>query len=68
MPEAWARLLQNSNISKLEQKENPQAVLDALNYLDNTTKHEKESKYMTNIAKPLSEYSFSIPHNPHSLI
>uniref|UniRef100_A0A669BYH3 non-specific serine/threonine protein kinase n=1 Tax=Oreochromis niloticus TaxID=8128 RepID=A0A669BYH3_ORENI len=28
MPEQWARLLQTSNISKSEQKQNPQAVLD----------------------------------------
>ncbi|XP_014779007.1 serine/threonine-protein kinase PAK 3 isoform X3 [Octopus bimaculoides] len=46
MPESWAKLLQNSNISKLEQKKNPQAVLDVLNYYDNSTKEKKESKYM----------------------
>lgn len=32
MPQQWAILLQNSQISKLEQQQNPQAVLDALNY------------------------------------
>ncbi|CAI2357184.1 unnamed protein product [Caenorhabditis sp. 36 PRJEB53466] len=32
MPEAWARLLTDSQISKLEQQQNPQAVLDALKY------------------------------------
>ncbi|CAE1233742.1 Serine/threonine-protein kinase shk2,Serine/threonine-protein kinase ste20,Serine/threonine-protein kinase 3,Serine/threonine-protein kinase nak1,Serine/threonine-protein kinase 4,Serine/threonine-protein kinase pakC,Serine/threonine-protein kinase 3/4,Serine/threonine-protein kinase CLA4,Serine/threonine-protein kinase TAO1-B,Serine/threonine-protein kinase dst1,Serine/threonine-protein kinase svkA,Serine/threonine-protein kinase Tao,Serine/threonine-protein kinase ppk11,Serine/threonine-protein kinase 4 len=46
MPESWAKLLQNSNISKSEQKKNPQAVLDVLNYYDNSTKEKKESKYM----------------------
>ena len=45
MPESWARLLQTSNISKLEQKKNPQAVLDVLNYYDSS--HKDESKYMT---------------------
>ncbi|KAI5715573.1 hypothetical protein M8J77_018608 [Diaphorina citri] len=47
MPEAWARLLMSSNISKLEQKKNPQAVLDVLNWFDNSTKEAKGSKYMT---------------------
>lgn len=32
MPSAWARLLMESQISKQEQQQNPQAVLDALKY------------------------------------
>lgn len=32
MPAAWARLLMDSQISKQEQMNNPQAVLDALKY------------------------------------
>jgi p21-activated kinase 1 len=47
MPEAWSRLLMNSNISKQEQKNNPQAVLDVLNWYDNTTKEPLNTKYMT---------------------
>lgn len=47
MPEAWARLLMASNISKQEQKKNPQAVLDVLKYYDNSSKETKPSKYMT---------------------
>lgn len=47
MPEAWARLLMSSNISKQEQKKNPQAVLDVLNWYDNSSKEAKGSKYMT---------------------
>ncbi|KAK9504567.1 hypothetical protein O3M35_010875 [Rhynocoris fuscipes] len=47
MPEAWARLLMNSNISKQEQKKNPQAVLDVLNWFDNSSKEVKGSKFMT---------------------
>lgn len=47
MPEAWARLLMSSNISKQEQKKNPQAVLDVLNWFDNSSKEVKGSKYMT---------------------
>ncbi|CAH1781149.1 unnamed protein product [Owenia fusiformis] len=54
MPENWAKLLQSSNISKSEQKKNPQAVLDVLKYYDSSNKETKESKYMTNISKPLS--------------
>lgn len=38
-------LLMNSNISKTEQKKNPQAVLDVLNWFDN--KQRPSSKYMT---------------------
>ncbi|ESO86383.1 hypothetical protein LOTGIDRAFT_179393 [Lottia gigantea] len=47
MPESWAKLLQNSTITKSEQKKNPQAVLDVLNYYD--SKDKRESKYMLNI-------------------
>ncbi|KAK7808714.1 hypothetical protein U0070_011789 [Myodes glareolus] len=41
MPEQWARLLQTSNITKLEQKKNPQAVLDALKFYDSNTVKQK---------------------------
>lgn len=47
MPDSWARLLQNSNITKLEQKKNPQAVLDVLNWYDASVKDKGASKYMT---------------------
>jgi hypothetical protein len=47
MPEQWAVLLMNSNISKQEQKKNPQAVLDVLNWFDNSSKQRPSSKYMT---------------------
>lgn len=48
MPEAWARLLMSSNISKQEQKKNPQAVLDVLNWFENSSKQRPNSKYMVN--------------------
>ncbi|GAB6020807.1 p21 protein (Cdc42 Rac)-activated kinase [Chamberlinius hualienensis] len=54
MPESWARLLQTSNITKSEQKKNPQAVLDVLNWYDSSTKDKRESKYMT-VSKPISD-------------
>ena len=41
MPEQWARLLQTSNITKLEQKKNPQAVLDILKFYDSNTVKQK---------------------------
>uniref|UniRef100_A0A8C5ADZ4 non-specific serine/threonine protein kinase n=1 Tax=Gadus morhua TaxID=8049 RepID=A0A8C5ADZ4_GADMO len=41
MPEQWARLLQTSNISKLEQKQNPQAVLDILKFYDSSSGKQK---------------------------
>ncbi|XP_055937741.1 serine/threonine-protein kinase PAK 2-like isoform X2 [Argiope bruennichi] len=47
LPETWSMLLKNSNITKLEQKENPQAVLDVLNWYDTSTKENEDSKYMT---------------------
>lgn len=49
MPESWAKLLQKSNISKSEQKKNPQAVLDVLNYYDHSSKEKERLKYMTSI-------------------
>ena len=51
MPEAWAKLLQASNISKQEQKKNPQAVLDVLNWYDASTKDRNETKYMTTMTQ-----------------
>ncbi|XP_053601368.1 serine/threonine-protein kinase PAK 3 [Plodia interpunctella] len=47
MPEAWARLLMASNISKQEQKNNPQAVLDVLKWYDASATQPPSSKYMT---------------------
>lgn len=46
MPEQWARLLMSSNISKQEQKKNPQAVLDVLKWFENSSKQRPNSKYM----------------------
>ncbi|XP_006882944.1 PREDICTED: serine/threonine-protein kinase PAK 1 isoform X3 [Elephantulus edwardii] len=46
MPEQWARLLQTSNITKLEQKKNPQAVLDVLEFY-NSKKTSNSQKYMS---------------------
>lgn len=53
MPEQWARLLQTSNITKLEQKKNPQAVLDVLKFYD--SKDTAKQKYL----------SFSAPGEMH---
>ncbi|KAL5273618.1 PAK3 family protein [Megaselia abdita] len=58
MPEAWARLLMNSNISKQEQKKNPQAVLDVLKWFDNS-KQRPNSKYMTTATTTHSGSSLS---------
>uniref|UniRef100_A0AAY4DBH1 non-specific serine/threonine protein kinase n=1 Tax=Denticeps clupeoides TaxID=299321 RepID=A0AAY4DBH1_9TELE len=46
MPEQWARLLQTSNITKLEQKKNPQAVLDVLKFYDSKETGNSQ-KYMS---------------------
>uniref|UniRef100_A0A4W5Q350 non-specific serine/threonine protein kinase n=1 Tax=Hucho hucho TaxID=62062 RepID=A0A4W5Q350_9TELE len=46
MPEQWAWLLQTSNITKLEQKKNPQAVLDVLKFYDSKETNNSQ-KYMS---------------------
>ena len=60
MPEAWARLLMSSNISKQEQKSNPQAVLDVLNWYDASSKEPRITKYMTKITPTTNSGSSSI--------
>lgn len=67
MPEAWARLLMNSNISKQEQKKNPQAVLDVLNWFDNSSKQRPNSKYMVNATATHSGMKFNIAIFPIDL-
>uniref|UniRef100_A0A8C5T211 non-specific serine/threonine protein kinase n=1 Tax=Malurus cyaneus samueli TaxID=2593467 RepID=A0A8C5T211_9PASS len=47
MPEQWARLLQTSNITKLEQKKNPQAVLDVLKFYDSKESRIAKQKYLS---------------------
>uniref|UniRef100_A0AAZ3S5K2 non-specific serine/threonine protein kinase n=1 Tax=Oncorhynchus tshawytscha TaxID=74940 RepID=A0AAZ3S5K2_ONCTS len=54
MPEQWSNLLQTSNISKSEQKQNPQAVLDILKFYDSST---AKQKYLS-----FSGWSF-LPHS-----
>lgn len=55
MPDSWTKLLSISNISKQEQKNNPQAVLDVLNYYDASTKEHQTSKFMT-VAKSVGKF------------
>ncbi|NXA38117.1 PAK1 kinase, partial [Eudromia elegans] len=58
MPEQWARLLQTSNITKSEQKKNPQAVLDVLEFY-NSKKISNSQKYMSFTDKSTEEYNSS---------
>lgn len=60
MPESWARLLSQSEITISEQRKNPQTVLDVLNFYESSTKKE-ESKFLTNI-KPPSEYNVPLQY------
>lgn len=48
MPDTWAKLLQQSDISKQEQQQNPQAVIDVLKFYDNnmTKTNDSDEKYM----------------------
>ncbi|XP_064845719.1 serine/threonine-protein kinase PAK 2-like [Oncorhynchus masou masou] len=59
MPEQWARLLQTSNITKSEQKKNPQAVLDVLKFYDSTGNGRQ--KYLS-----FSSEKDGFPAGPHS--
>ncbi|KAM6932583.1 LOW QUALITY PROTEIN: serine/threonine-protein kinase PAK 1 [Lycodopsis pacificus] len=66
MPEQWARLLQTSNITKLEQKKNPQAVLDVLKFYD-SKETANSQKYMSFTDKNADAYSSStttLGHRP----
>ena len=50
MPEAWAKLLQNSGISAAEKKKNPQAVVKALEFFTHNQSSaglEEQEKFMT---------------------
>uniref|UniRef100_A0AAY4D7U4 non-specific serine/threonine protein kinase n=1 Tax=Denticeps clupeoides TaxID=299321 RepID=A0AAY4D7U4_9TELE len=58
MPEQWARLLQTSNITKSEQKKNPQAVLDVLKFYDSTGNGRQ--KYLSFSSEPSSPNSKDI--------
>ncbi|KAF0030637.1 hypothetical protein F2P81_017368 [Scophthalmus maximus] len=58
MPEQWARLLQTSNITKLEQKKNPQAVLDVLKFYD-SKETANSQKYMSFTDKSADPFSSS---------
>ena len=46
MPKTWYVMLKNSNISKMEQKKNPQAVIEVLKWYESNDK-DKGFKYMT---------------------
>lgn len=60
MPEAWARLLMSSNISKQEQKKNPQAVIDVIRWFENSSKQRPNSKYMMNTTTTTNSGKYSI--------
>lgn len=45
MPSLWTTLLQSSKITKQEQKQNPQAVIDALDFYQHAAQ-KRESKFM----------------------
>jgi len=64
MPEAWARLLISSNISREMQLKNPQAVLDVLNYYETSAKLPPQDKFMTSSQpSPSPRPSISVSNN-----
>ncbi|CAH2246484.1 serine threonine- kinase PAK 2 [Pelobates cultripes] len=64
MPEQWARLLQTSNITKLEQKKNPQAVLDVLKFYD--SKDTAKQKYLSFSAPDKDGIPSGVSPAPHA--
>lgn len=48
LPETWARILQNSDISVTERKKNPRGLLDVLNFIHerNHDPNEPKVKYL----------------------
>ncbi|XP_078486557.1 serine/threonine-protein kinase PAK 2 [Ciona intestinalis] len=58
MPQQWSRLLQTSNISKSEQAKNPKAVLQVLEFYDQSEKKGPDQKYM-NMMKNSANYNQS---------
>ncbi|KAG9346543.1 hypothetical protein JZ751_006854 [Albula glossodonta] len=60
IPEQWARLLQTSNITKLEQKKNPQAVLDVLKFYD-SKETVSNQKYMSFTSGDKSAHGYIAP-------
>nr|XP_055193716.1 serine/threonine-protein kinase PAK 3 isoform X1 [Nyctereutes procyonoides]XP_055193717.1 serine/threonine-protein kinase PAK 3 isoform X1 [Nyctereutes procyonoides]XP_055193718.1 serine/threonine-protein kinase PAK 3 isoform X1 [Nyctereutes procyonoides]XP_055193719.1 serine/threonine-protein kinase PAK 3 isoform X1 [Nyctereutes procyonoides]XP_055193720.1 serine/threonine-protein kinase PAK 3 isoform X1 [Nyctereutes procyonoides]XP_055193721.1 serine/threonine-protein kinase PAK 3 isoform len=61
IPEQWARLLQTSNITKLEQKKNPQAVLDVLKFYD-SKETVNNQKYMSFTSGDKSAHGYITAH------
>uniref|UniRef100_A0A8C9FB36 non-specific serine/threonine protein kinase n=1 Tax=Pavo cristatus TaxID=9049 RepID=A0A8C9FB36_PAVCR len=61
IPEQWARLLQTSNITKLEQKKNPQAVLDVLKFYD-SKETVNNQKYMSFTSGDKSAHGYIEAH------
>lgn len=46
LPETWARILQNSDISVTERKKNPRGLLDVLNFIHERNHDPNEPKYL----------------------
>uniref|UniRef100_A0A8C7GSN9 non-specific serine/threonine protein kinase n=1 Tax=Oncorhynchus kisutch TaxID=8019 RepID=A0A8C7GSN9_ONCKI len=61
MPEQWSKLLQTSNISKSEQKQNPQAVLDILKFYDSSTAKQKYLSFSASGTGPGKQGATSSP-------
>lgn len=68
LPDTWATLLKISNISKLEQQRNPQAVIDVLKWYDLFSNEKFEGfgvqapKYMNPNAGEFASYNFKVPN------
>uniref|UniRef100_A0A8B9JXC4 non-specific serine/threonine protein kinase n=1 Tax=Astyanax mexicanus TaxID=7994 RepID=A0A8B9JXC4_ASTMX len=66
IPEQWARLLQTSNITKLEQKKNPQAVIDVLKFYDSkeTVNNQKYMSFTSGENNSANRIPYTVPVKP----
>lgn len=63
MPDEWKAILHSSNISKQEQKNNPQAVIDVLKWFESKANNKQESKYMTAVKPNSGKLNISYVNN-----
>ena len=55
LPETWARILQNSDISVTERKKNPRGLLDVLNFIHERNHDPNEPKVKYFVSTSLNE-------------
>ncbi|CAO3642563.1 unnamed protein product [Mucor fragilis] len=62
LPQEWQTLLQHSGISKVEQYQNPQAVLDAIGFYQENRDHDESVYHKMERAHALNEQDDALPN------